>query len=122
MVVSVIIQFDLNKQTFSCEFCKMFMNPIFLEKSGVILLFEHSSSRASEIDYFDILSRPRENQLARRFVVKFNLLLFFLILYSLECFKENFIKLQNICGFYIIVKFLLWKYFLVKVFIYKSLT
>ena len=85
----------------------MFMNPIFLEKSGVILLFEHSSSRASEIDYFDILSRPRENQLARRFVVKFNLLLFFLILYSLECFKENFIKLQNICGFYIIVKFLL---------------
>ena len=122
MIVSVIIQFDLNKQTFSCEFCKMFMNPIFLEKSGVILLFEHSSSRASEIDYFDILSRPRENQLARRFVVKFNLLLFFLILYCLECFKENFIKLQNICGFYIIFKFLLRKYFLVKVFIYKSLT
>ena len=122
MIVSVIIQFDLNKQTFSCEFCKMFMNPIFLEKSGVILLFEHSSSRASEIDYFNILSRPRENQLDRRFVVKFNLLLFFLILYCLECFKENFIKLQNICGFYIIFKFLLRKYFLVKVFIYKSLT
>ena len=83
--MSVIIQFNLNKQTFSCEFTKMFMNSIFPENSGVILLFEHSSSRASEIDYFDILSHPRENQ--RRFVVKFNLLLFFLILYCLECFK-----------------------------------
>ena len=43
----------------------MFMNPIFSEKSGVTLLFEHSPSRASEIDYFEIFSRPLENQLAR---------------------------------------------------------
>ena len=41
----------------------MFMNPP--ENSGVTLLFEHSPSRASEIDYFEIFSRPLENQLAR---------------------------------------------------------
>ena len=29
--VSVIVQFNFNKQTFSCEFYKMFMNPIFAE-------------------------------------------------------------------------------------------
>ena len=44
----------------------MFMNP--QENSGVTLLFEHSPSRASEtseIDYFEIFGRPRENQVAR---------------------------------------------------------
>ena len=40
--------------------------------SGVTLGFEHSPSRASEIEYFEIFSRPRENQLAPRFFVKFN--------------------------------------------------
>ena len=65
----------------------MFMNPIFPENSdGVTLLFEHSPSRACEIDYFEIFSRLRENQLARRFVVKFSLLLLFLISYCWECF------------------------------------
>ena len=47
--------------------------------SGVTLLFKHSPSRASEIEHFEIFSRPREYQLARQFFVKFNLLLFFLI-------------------------------------------
>ena len=37
--------------------------------SGVTLLFEHSPSRVSEIEHFEIFSRPRENQLARRFFV-----------------------------------------------------
>ena len=46
---------------------------------GVTLLFEHSPSRSSEIEHFEIFSRPRENQLAWHFFVKFNLLLFFLI-------------------------------------------
>ena len=41
----------------------MFMNPP--ESNGVTLLFEHSPSWASEIDYFEIFSRPRENQLAQ---------------------------------------------------------
>ena len=41
------------------------MNPIFPENSGATLLFERSPSRASEIDYFEIFSRPLENQLAR---------------------------------------------------------
>ena len=40
----------------------MFMNPP--ENSGVTLLFEHSPSQVSEIDYFEIFSRPLENQLA----------------------------------------------------------
>ena len=47
--------------------------------SGVTLLFEHSPSRPSKIEHSEIFCRPRENQLARRFFVKFNLLLFFLI-------------------------------------------
>ena len=38
--------------------------------SRVTLIFEHSSSRASEIEHFEIFSRPRENQLARRFFLK----------------------------------------------------
>ena len=42
----------------------MFMNPIFRE-NGVKLLFEHSPSQAGEIDYFEIFSRPQENQVAR---------------------------------------------------------
>ena len=47
--------------------------------SVVILLFEHSPSRVSEIEYFEIFSHPQENKLAQRFFVKFNFLLFFLI-------------------------------------------
>ena len=65
----------------------MFMNPIFLENSGVTLLLEHSPSRANEIDYFENFSRPQENQFTWWFVEKFNLLLFFLISYRWECFK-----------------------------------
>ena len=42
----------------------MFMNPIFPEKRGVTLLFEHSLGQAGEIDYFESFSRPQENQLA----------------------------------------------------------
>ena len=61
----MIVLFNLNKQTFSCKLCEMFLNPIFLENSSVTLLFEHSSSRASAIDYFEIFSRLRENQLAQ---------------------------------------------------------
>ena len=38
------------------------MNPP--ENSGVTLLFA-AASRAGEIDYFEIFSRPLENQLAR---------------------------------------------------------
>ena len=47
--------------------------------SGVNLLFEHSPSRTSEIEHFEIFTRPRENQLTRQFFIKFNSLLFFLI-------------------------------------------
>ena len=47
--------------------------------SGVTLLFEHLPSGASEIEHFKVFSCRRENQLARRFFVRFNLLLFFLI-------------------------------------------
>ena len=39
--------------------------------SGVALLFEHSPSQANKIEHFEIVSRPRENKLARRFFVKF---------------------------------------------------
>ena len=46
--------------------------------SDVTLLFEYSPGRASEIEHFEIFSRPRENKLVRRFFVKFNFL-FFLI-------------------------------------------
>ena len=49
------------------------------------------SSRASELEDFEIFSRPRENQLARRFFVKFNLLLFFLI----SEFRECFLRMQG---------------------------
>ena len=63
----------------------MFMNPP--ENSGAFLIFEHSPSRASEIDYFEIFSRLQENQLARWFVVKSNLLLLFFISYFWEFFK-----------------------------------
>ena len=42
--------------------------------SGVTLLFEHSPSRTSEIEHFEIFSRLRENQLAQQLFVKFNLL------------------------------------------------
>ena len=47
--------------------------------SGITLLFEHSSSRASEVKHFEIITHPQDNQLALQFFVKFNLLLFFLI-------------------------------------------
>ena len=67
----------------------MFMNPIFPENSGVTYLSEHSSSRASEIDDFEIFSCLRENQLAQWFAVKFNMLLFFLISYCWECFLNK---------------------------------
>ena len=43
--------------------------------------FEHSPSLASEIEHFEIFSHPQESQLTQRFFVKFNLSLFFLILY-----------------------------------------
>ena len=33
--------------------------------SGVTLLFEHSPSRASEIEHSEIFSRPQENQLTQ---------------------------------------------------------
>ena len=46
---------------------------------GVTLLFEHSTSRASEIEHFETFSRLRENQLTPRFFIKFSLLLFSLI-------------------------------------------
>ena len=41
------------------------MNPIFPENSGENLVFEHLPSQASQIDYFEIFSRARENQLVR---------------------------------------------------------
>ena len=47
--------------------------------SGVTLIFDHLPSRASEIEHSAIFSRSRENKLAQRFFVKFNLLLFFVI-------------------------------------------
>ena len=47
--------------------------------SGVTLLFEHSPNRPSKIEHSEIFCCPLENQLARRFFVKFNLLLLFLI-------------------------------------------
>ena len=40
--------------------------------SGVTLLFEHSPSWVSEIEYFEIFSCPQENKLAQLFFVKFN--------------------------------------------------
>ena len=56
--------------------------------SGVALIFEHSPNRASEVDYFEIFSRPQEDQLAQPFSVKFNLLLLFLTSYCWECFMH----------------------------------
>ena len=48
--------------------------------SGVTYLFEHSPNQASEIDHFEIFSRPRENQLARKSVeLLFCYSLFFLM-------------------------------------------
>ena len=47
--------------------------------TGVTLLFEHSPSQASKIEHFEIFYRLQENELAQQFLVKFNLLLFFLI-------------------------------------------
>ena len=41
----------------------MFMNPP--ENSGVTLLSEHSPIQSNEIDYFEISSRLRENQLVQ---------------------------------------------------------
>ena len=45
----------------------------------VTLLFGHLSSRASEVEHFEIFNRWQENQLAQHFSLKFNLLLLFLI-------------------------------------------
>ena len=39
--------------------------------TSVTLHFEHSPTRASERDYFEIFGGPRENQLARGFFVRF---------------------------------------------------
>ena len=61
----ITVQFNLNKQTFSCKLCKMFTYPIYPEDSGVTLLFEHPPSRASEINCFETFSHSQENQLAR---------------------------------------------------------
>ena len=66
----------------------MFMNPFFPENNDVTLLFEHSPSREREIEHFEIFSRPQENQPARCFVIKFNLLLPFLISYCWGCFMS----------------------------------
>ena len=47
--------------------------------SGVTLLFEHSLGWVSQIEQFEVSSCPQKNQLAQRFLVKFNLLLICLI-------------------------------------------
>ena len=52
---------------------------IIISISGLTLLFEHSPSWASEIEHFEIFSRPQEIKLTQGFFIKFNLLLFFLI-------------------------------------------
>ena len=80
-------------------------------------------NQPSGIYYFEIFSRPQENQPAGQFLVKFDLLLFFLISQCWECFvhvasnisistifkdkqtltictKKAFIKLQNVCDLY----------------------
>ena len=57
----------------------------FYHTSGVTLLFEHSPSRASEIEHFGIFTRLQENQLTRQFFVKSNLLLFFLNVGNVLC-------------------------------------
>ena len=46
---------------------------------GVTLLFEHLPTQASKIEHFEIFSRPQENTLARRFLIKFNFMLLLLI-------------------------------------------
>ena len=38
--------------------------------SAITLLFEHSPSRAGEIEHFGIFSRLQENQLAQQFFIK----------------------------------------------------
>ena len=62
----------------------------FAAPSGVSLLFEHSPSRTSEIEHFEIFSRPRENQLTRQFFIKFNSLLSFSF--------PNALSALRICG------------------------
>ena len=47
--------------------------------SGGTLLFEYLPSWASEIQHFEIFNHSQENPLTQQFLVKFNLLLFFLI-------------------------------------------
>ena len=39
---------------------------MYIHTSGVTYLFEHSPSRASEIEHFEIFSFRQENQLARQ--------------------------------------------------------
>ena len=56
---------------FGCLKCN-FKN--FFPPSGVTLLFEQLPSWASEVEHFEIFSRPKENQLVQLFFVKFNLL------------------------------------------------
>ena len=62
-----------------CDWKKETKKQQYIPSSDVTLLFEHLPSRASEIERFQIFSCLRENKLAQRFSVKFNLLLFFLI-------------------------------------------
>ena len=74
--------YNINHPKFPCKICAK--NVQDKDKavhcdSGVTLLFEHSPCRASEIEHSEILRRPRENELARRFFEKFNLLVFCLI-------------------------------------------
>ena len=53
--------------------------------SSITLLLEHSPSWANETEHFEVFGRPQENQLVQRFIVKFHLLLFFLISHCWEC-------------------------------------
>ena len=61
------------------NFCHSLGNIFKYTCTDVTFIFEHFPSRTSKIGHFKIFSHPRENQLTRRFFVKFNLLLFFLI-------------------------------------------
>ena len=54
----------------------------------VTWFFEHSPTRMSEIEHFEIFSRPQENQLAWQFLGKSNLRLFFLISVCWDCFMH----------------------------------
>ena len=86
MFAAIVMVFKMSEIAIFCIFCWLQQN-VFHNLGnmfkytcrGVTLFFQHSPIRASELEHFEIFSQSCERQLAPRFFVKSNLLLFFLI-------------------------------------------